>query len=65
MQGTDVILQWNEVLLAGGQHERAALVRDRARLGAKRKAEQLAEPLWRTAYAAIPEIAALLRPSLR
>lgn len=61
----EVLVACMEVLLAGGQHERAALVRDRARLGAKRKAEQLAEPLWRTAYAAIPEIAALLRPSLR
>ncbi len=61
----EVLVACMEVLAASGQHERAALVRERARVGAKRKAELLAEPLWHTAYAAIPEIAALLRPSLR
>ncbi len=61
----EVLVACMEVLAAAGQHERAALVRDRARMGAKRKVELLAEPLWRTAYTAIPEIAALLRPSLR
>jgi len=61
----EVLAACMEVLGIGGQHERAALVRERARASARRKLEALREPLWRSAYLAIPEIAALLRPSLR
>jgi tetratricopeptide (TPR) repeat protein len=57
----EVLLASSEVLLACGSGERAALVRDRGRSSAQRKLHGLVEPTWRAAYAAIPEIAELLR----
>ncbi len=54
-----------EVLTTGGGSESALAIRQRARASARRKLEALEDPAWRAAYAAIPEIAALLRTSMR
>lgn len=56
----EVYMACHEVLLANHEHERAAIVRERGRLSAKRKHDALIDPTWRAAYVAIPEIKALL-----
>jgi hypothetical protein len=48
------------VLRAAGARDRAAALRDRGRASARRKLAALHAPTWRTAYAAIPEVAELL-----
>ncbi len=47
-------------VLAAANDPRAAAVRERGREGARRKFDALIDPVWRAAYRAIPEIAALL-----
>ena len=49
-----------EVLTLNNEGERAAIVRERGRLSAKRKFDALIDPTWKVAFAAIPEIRALL-----
>ncbi len=49
-----------EVLRAGGAEERADIVALRGKSSATRKLASLADPVWRAAYAAIPEVRALL-----
>ncbi len=49
-----------EVLTQNNERERAAIVRERGRLSAKRKHDALIDPAWRLAFAAIPEIRSLL-----
>ncbi|MEO8706727.1 MAG: AAA family ATPase, partial [Kofleriaceae bacterium] len=50
-----------EVLHTAGDAGRAAIVHERGHASARRKLEALTDPAWRMAYAAIPEVAALLR----
>ncbi|HEU0030246.1 MAG TPA: protein kinase [Kofleriaceae bacterium] len=57
----EVLAACGEVLHAGGAVERARAVWQRAQASARRKLDALTDPRWRAAYAAIPEIAALLR----
>jgi len=61
----EVLAACVEVLATAGDPERAAAVRERARASARRKLDALVDPEWRAAYAAIPEIVALLRTSRR
>ena len=56
----EVYVACHEVLLANGETERAAVVRQRGRLSARRKLDALIDPLWKAAYAKIPEIRDLL-----
>jgi len=49
-----------EVLRSGGAPERAELTALRGKASAKRKLASLHDPVWRAAYAAIPEVRALL-----
>lgn len=56
----EVYVACYEVLAQNGEHERAAVVRERGRLSAKRKHDALIEAAWRQAFAAIPEIRLLL-----
>ncbi|MEO7093410.1 MAG: hypothetical protein ABI175_09175, partial [Polyangiales bacterium] len=49
-----------EVLMQNNERGRAAIVRERGRLSAKRKLDALIDPTWKLAFAAIPEIRALL-----
>ncbi len=49
-----------EVLTAAGDREGADVVRQRGRISAKRKLDALTDPIWKAAYAAIPEVRALL-----
>ncbi len=56
----EVYVACHEVLLANNERERAAIVRERGRLSAKRKLDALTDPTWKAAYAAIPEIKLLL-----
>ena len=55
----EVLLACAEVL-AGASDPRAHAIRARARATAQRKLDALLDPVWRAAYRAIPEIAALL-----
>jgi tetratricopeptide (TPR) repeat protein len=50
-----------EVLATAGASDRATIVRERGRASALRKLAALRDPVWRAAYAAIPEVAALVR----
>ncbi len=56
----EIYVACHEVLRANGELERAAIVRERGRLSAKRKLDALIDPAWKIAYAAIPEIELLL-----
>jgi len=56
----EVLAACAEILRAGGAPEHAAAVHARARASARRKLDGLADATWRAAYAAIPEIQALL-----
>lgn len=56
----EVYMACFEVLTQNNERERAAIVRERGRLSAKRKHDALIEASWRAAFAAIPEIRALL-----
>ncbi|HEY4177609.1 MAG TPA: protein kinase [Kofleriaceae bacterium] len=56
----EVLSACAEVLDAANDHARAVVVRERGRASAQRKFDALIDPVWRAAYAAIPEIAALL-----
>jgi tetratricopeptide (TPR) repeat protein/tRNA A-37 threonylcarbamoyl transferase component Bud32 len=49
-----------EVARLAGADETAAALRARGRAGAQRKLDRMADPEWRRAFAAIPEVAALL-----
>jgi hypothetical protein len=48
------------VLRAAGARDHAKALHERGRASARRKLAALQDPVWRAAYAAIPEIAELL-----
>jgi tetratricopeptide (TPR) repeat protein len=56
----EVLAACAEVLDAANDPARAVVVRERGRASAQRKYDALIDPVWRAAYASIPEIAALL-----
>ncbi|MCX5745612.1 MAG: hypothetical protein NT062_24310, partial [Proteobacteria bacterium] len=56
----DVLLACSDVLRRAGDPVRAAEIAARGRVGAQRKLDALVDPVWRAAYAAIPEVRALL-----
>ena len=56
----EVLAACAEVLRATGAHDQAEVVRERGRASAQRKLGAMSEAGWRTAYAARPEIRALL-----
>ncbi|MBS1118124.1 MAG: serine/threonine protein kinase with repeat [Deltaproteobacteria bacterium] len=57
----EVLAACVEVLQVSGASEQAAMVHERGRASVHRKLHALIEPAWKAAYAAIPEIAMLLR----
>jgi serine/threonine protein kinase/tetratricopeptide (TPR) repeat protein len=57
----EVILACATVLRAAGAGDRAQALRERGRASARKKLAALPDPAWRAAYAAIPEIAELLK----
>jgi serine/threonine protein kinase/tetratricopeptide (TPR) repeat protein len=56
----EVLVACATVLGAAGAPDRAGVLRERGRASAHRKLAALPDPVWRAAYAAIPEIAELL-----
>ena len=56
----DVYAACAEVLRIVGAIDRAAVIRARGRASAQRKLDALVDPAWKAAYAAIPEVRALL-----
>ena len=56
----EVYVACYEVLALNNERERAAIVRERGRLSAKRKHDALIEAAWRQSFARIPEIKMLL-----
>ncbi len=58
----EVLAACAEVLRATGAHDQATIIRERGRASAQRKLGAMSDAGWRTAYAARPEIRALLGP---
>jgi serine/threonine protein kinase/tetratricopeptide (TPR) repeat protein len=56
----EILVACATVLDAAGGGDRSGTLRERGRESARRKLAALADPAWRAAYAAIPEIAELL-----
>jgi hypothetical protein len=56
----EVLVACASVLRAASAHEQAHALRERGRASALRKLSALPDPMWRAAYAAVPEIAELL-----
>ncbi|HEY0192662.1 MAG TPA: AAA family ATPase, partial [Kofleriaceae bacterium] len=58
----EVLLACAEVLDTAGAPDHGRLLREHGRASALRKLNGLEDPAWRAAYAALPEIAALISP---